>query len=157
MTVDTRAKQLSFFDGSYVIKQDQELLDYIRINQFTSALTIGSTQWLTNVINTVDQGPVSLCIWIQNSQFKFNQLVQDLNAVIENHLHIGSVIYLAVNKYLADPDRYDHDLDQDYDIAIAQYIGRHVRAKIEQYRPCGLDRGDKFNWVHPLTRFYLRV
>jgi hypothetical protein len=69
----------------------------------------------------------------------------------------GSLIYLAVNKYVAIPNQYDCNLSPDYDTAIEQFINTRVNAKIEQYQPCGFDAGNKFNWVHPLTRFYLRA
>ena len=69
----------------------------------------------------------------------------------------NGLIYLALNKYLVLPKCYDRNLSEDYDVAIEEFITKQINATVEKYYACGLDNGNRFNWVHPLTRFYLRV
>lgn len=153
----TRDLQLSFFDGLYVIKQDQELLDLIRTKNYRIALGIGAVGWLHQHIQLVNHGMVDLCIYILNEPFDFDQAIEKINSIIEQNMNSNGLIYWSLNKYLAKPKVYAQDLPDDYDQAIEQFVCRNVHADIEQYHACGKDQGIKFNWVHPLTRFYLRV
>jgi hypothetical protein len=84
-------------------------------------------------------------------------LCNNINHVIQHHMNSGGLIYLSVNKYLVTARCYAKELDEDYDQAIKQFVGQQITASIQTYWPCGLDRGNKFNWVHPLTRFLFKV
>ena len=153
----TRELQLSLFDGNCRIRQDQDLIDAIVSNKYKKALGVGDVDYFTNFIEFVDRGVVDFCIYIQREEFDFDDLATNLNYIIKNNTAPGALIYLSVNKYAAIPSRHDCDLSADYDTAIEQFVSSRVNAKIESYYPCGFDFGNKFNWVHPLTRFYLRV
>jgi hypothetical protein len=153
----TRELQLSLFAGNCRIQQDQDLIDVIVANQYTTALGIGDVDYFNNFIKFIDSDLVDFCIYIQRKEFDFEDLVDRINSVIKNNMAPGSLMYLSLNKYVAIPNKHNDNLSADYDTAIEQFIGARVNAKIESYQPCGFDFGNKFNWVHPLTRFYLRV
>jgi hypothetical protein len=153
----SRELQLSLFDGNCRIRQDQDLIDVIISNKYTKALGVGDIDYFKNFVECVDRGVVNFCIYIQREEFNFNDLVTNLNYIIKNNMAPGALIYLSLNKYVATPGRYDCHVSADYDTAIEQFISTRVNAEIESYQPCGFDFGNKFNWVHPLTRFYLRV
>lgn len=153
----TRELQLSVFKENCRIQQDQELIDLIVANKYTQALGVGNISYFDEFIKFVNSGQVDFCIFMQQQEFNFNELVESLNNIIKHNMLPGSLIYLSLNKYVAIPDRYDCNLSSDYDTAIEQFISARVNANVEQYLPCGFDSGNKFNWVHPLTRFYLRV
>ena len=153
----TRQFQLSLFDGSYVIKQDQDLIDLIASRGYTLALGVGSVSYFSQYINIVDNGAVDFCIWIQTEPFDFDHLIDRLNLIISHNMHNNGLIYLALNKYLVSPRVYDSALPEDYDLAIEKFVADRVHANIESYHACGVDQGLKFNWVHPLTQFILRV
>lgn len=152
----TRQIQLNFFDGQFVIKQDQELIDLINQHKYTTALGVGDVGYFKKYINLVDSGQTDFCIYIQVFKFNFNDLVDHINYIAKKNLKPGALMYLSLNKYMAEPGRYDTSLPIDYDLAIKQFITQRVNLLVETYQPCGLDLGQKFNWVHPLTRFYLR-
>lgn len=154
----TRELQLSLFNGDCRIRQDQELIDVIVSNKYKKALGVGDVNYFKNFIEFVNCGLVDFCVYIQQEEFNFNDLVDSLNCIIENNMSPGSLIYLSINKYVAIPGKYNaSNLSSDYDTAIEQFIRARVNAKIESYQPCGFDFGNEFNWVHPLTRFYLRI
>jgi len=153
----TRELQLSLFKGHCRIQQDQDLIDTITANTYTQALAVGDVEYFANFIEFVDTVPINFCIYIQMEKFDFNDLVAKVNYIIKNQMVPGSLMYLAINKYMAEAKCYDSTLSADYDIALGQFITKNVYATVEKYLPCGLDGGNKFNWVHPLTRFWLRV
>lgn len=153
----TRELQLGLFEGDCRTQQDQDLIDTIQANGYTQALAVGDADYFANFIKLVDTGPAEFCIYIQMEEFDFNTLVDHVNHIIKTQMNPGSLLYLSLNKYMAEAKCYDSTLSSDYDIAIGQFITKHVYANVEQYLPCGLDFGNKFNWVHPLTRFWLRV
>ena len=153
----TREIQLSWFESGSVIRQDQDLINTIVDGQYTQAVGYGNIDYFKNHINFVNSGPVDFCIYIVNKPFDFVQLIEHVNDVIKTQLNNNSLIYLSINKYLTIPKLYDSSLADDYDCAIEQFVAKNVNAQIERYHSCGNDGGNQFNWVHPLTRFYLRV
>jgi len=153
----TRKKQLGFFDRSYVIKQDQELIDLIRLNTYKKALGVGDIGYFAQFIDFVDCGPVDFCMYIQLDPFDFDDLIDNINAIIKKDIVTNGLIYLSLNKYIALPRCYDASLPDDYDQAIKEFITTRVNATVEKYFSCGQDQGNMFNGVHPLTRFYLRT
>jgi hypothetical protein len=153
----TRELQLGFFHNDCCIKQDQELIDLIQQHKFVRAIAKGSVNYFNQFVEFVEDQPVDFCIFIINEPFDFDILCQEVNTVIQQHMNANGLIYLSVNKYLVDPRCYSDQLDEDYDQAIKQFVERRVNAAIKTYWPCGNDHGNKFNWLHPLTRFLLQV
>lgn len=130
-------------------------MDFIRRSGFTKCCALGDVEYFRCCIDFVQQEPVDFCIYIQNTEFDFDDLARDLNDVIATRVTPGGRIYLALNRYLIRPRRYAEDLSQDFDTAIGEYAARRILARIDTYLPCGSDGGNRFNWVHPLTRFYM--
>ena len=155
----TRKTQLSWFEAGSVIHQDQQLVDLIQQNHYTKALGYGDIDYFKQYINIVESGPVDFCIYIENcfqQPYNFNELIDRVNYIIKMHMNSNGLMYLSINRYLAQPGRYAKNLSKDYDCAILEFVSRHVNARVERYFACGDDGGTRFNWAHPLTRFYLR-
>lgn len=153
----TREKQLSWLEPGHMIKQDHDLISTIIDCQYTHALGYGDIDYFKSYINFVSSGPADFCIYIVNEPFDFIEVTTHVNHIIETDMNNNSLIYLSLNKYLAHPKQYDSTLADDYDCAIKQFITKNISAKVEQYHACENDGGQKFNWAHPLTRFYLRI
>lgn len=151
-----RHRQLSWLPLGAVIRQDQELIAFIQSYGYDRAIGYGSIDFLRPFINLVEQAPEDLVIYIQTDPYDFNWLIDSVNHVVDHKIKQGGRLYLSFNKYQAVPGNYHSDLAEDYDQAILQYMSAKIAAKLEQYLPCGDDRGNKFNWVHPLTRFYFQ-
>lgn len=153
----SRERQTIWIGKECRILQDQELINLIIENNFSKAIGVGSVDYFKDFIEFVQSGPVNFCIYIQTQEYNFWALAEHLNDIIANGLTSGALLYLSINKYQAVADCYDNLLAEDYDTAILQFVQKNINAKIENYYPCGNDGGVKFNWVHPLTRFYLRT
>lgn len=150
-----RKQQLSWFDEPVTIKQDQELIDFIKHNNIQHAIMYGDT-FFAQHITKVDHGPVDLIIWIQNQPFKFDQLVSNINREISTNLSHTGTFYLAINKFLCTEPQSGIDFPADYDHAILQYMEHNVDAVLVQHFLDYNSVGTMFNWVHPLTRFYFK-
>lgn len=152
-----RQRQLSWMPPGAIIKQDDELIASIRSYGYTRAIGYGSVDFLHPFIEIVEHAPEDLVIYIETDSYDFDSLIDRVNHILAHELNPGGRLYLSFNKYQAAARCYANDLPEDYDLAILQYLSAKITAKIEQYLPCGDDRGLKFNWVHPLTRFYFRT
>jgi hypothetical protein len=150
-----REQQLGWFDDSHVIKQDQDLIDYMQQRHIRSARIHGDA-FFSQYVNKVDHGSVDFIIWIENQSFNFEQLVSNINNEIANNLSPNGVLYLAVNKFLCNEPIKTTDLPDEYDYAILKYVTDNVKASMEQYFLDIDGVGTMFNWVHPLTRFYFK-
>jgi hypothetical protein len=150
-----RRTQLSWFDQPVMIKQDNELIEYIQANNIKHARIHGDngvfSQYVTPVNHCCD-----FAIYIENSwqPFDFDELIQKLNYEIQNYLCDKGVLYLAVNKFLCMPRCYDSTLPENYNDAIVQYLKRNINAEMKTAIVPAHIQGDAFNWIHPLTRFY---
>jgi hypothetical protein len=69
----------------------------------------------------------------------------------------GGIVYLSINKFLAAPVKYKKNTDDNYDQLIYQFVNENIKAEILSYSYVKNDHGIMFNFVHPLTRFYLKV
>ena len=150
-----REQQLSWSTEPVVIHQDQELVNYIQSNCIQSAMVHGD-QFFSQYITKVEHGPVDFIIWIENKLFDFDRLIADINLQINTRLTKNGVLYLSINKFLCIPKQYNNMLSENYEDAILEYVSDNVNARIEKYLPDRNSTSDQFNWVHPLTRFYLR-
>ena len=151
-----REQQINVFNQEVSFKQDIELIDYIHCHNYTSALAHGDVDYFQNYINFVDHGPVDFCIYIINEKFKWEDLANNINLILEKDLNNNGVLYLSINKFLAEPTLIAYNLNDDYDLAIEEYIRKYINADIENYYYNSIDNGQYFNFAHPLTRFYLR-
>jgi len=151
-----RDQQINSFNQEVSFKQDIELIDYIRFHNYTSALAQGDVDYFQKYINFVAHGPVDFYIYIINERFKWENLADNINLILEKDLVNNGVLYLSINKFLADPASVAYNLNDDYDLAIGEYIRKYTNADIENYYYEPNDNGQYFNFAHPLTRFYLR-
>lgn len=150
-----RDRQLSWLMPGSVIRQDQDLIDFIKSTGSSRAIGFGDVSYFNSHIEFVETSLVDLCIYIQTKKFDLDELITHINSVIDQNIVDQGKIYLAFNKYQIYPRKYAQNLPDDFDEAIGVYVKQKIHARIDTYKPCGLDGGNKFNWVHPLTRFYL--
>lgn len=129
----------------------------IQEHGFTQARGYGDIEYFAPFIEFVNDGPVDFCVIIKNDAFDFTELCDNVNSIIDQHMNPNGLIYLSLNKYLVKPRCYSPELSDDYDLAIEQFVGKNIKATIRTYKPCGLDHGNMFNWIHPLTRFLLEI
>jgi len=151
-----RSRQLSWLSPGSRIRQDQDLIDFIRQNAFEKCYAVGDVDYFSPWIQFVDQGPVDFCICIQTAGFDLDDLIDHINCMIQQKISAGGHVYLAFNRYQITPKKYADGLSDDFDTAIDQYVRAKIQARVDRYIPCGEDDGNQFNWIHPLTRFYLR-
>jgi hypothetical protein len=154
--ISTREEQLPWFNEPVIIQQDWELIKYIQDNKISHALLLGDSDFFKQHVDFSYKESVDFVIWIQNSPFRFDKLLQDINLVIDKKLNSNGILYIAINKFLCLPDCYNANLDNNYETAILQYVKQHVLADIVNYFPDTDTNGISFNWAHPLTRFYLK-
>lgn len=153
-TLSWRERQLSWFAEPVVIKQDQQLIEYMHQTKVQQAMIYGDN-FFSQFVDTVEHGPVDFIIWIQNTPYEFDKLVDELNKNIASNLCKNGILYLALNKFLGSGPQHRH-LPDNYNSAIRQYLTDSVDAVIEKsFFDCN-SVGSMFNWVHPLTRFYFK-
>jgi hypothetical protein len=156
-----REQQLAVFQENcsetLMIQQDQDLIDFIRNNNYTTALAHGDTEFFGQYLTLVKTGTVDFCIFIINEPFVFADVVNSVNNTIQYNMNKDGIIYLAINKFLSFPFKYRGNINDDYDQLIYQLVEEQVNAEILDYSYVEDDQGIMFNFAHPLTRFYLKV
>lgn len=143
--------QLNWYAGD-LYYQDYLLQEFIIQNKIERICYLGDCNYIKTIINSQNNLNPQLCIFIVNSLFKFSEVVYTCNKNLEN-LGNGSWLYLSVNKFLAESEPQE-GIVEDYDDAIYNFIANRIKFKIVKYYSGKTDQGRKFNWVHPLTRFY---
>lgn len=144
-------RQLEWHEGDYV-QQDIDLKEFIKNNSITRIRYIVDSYNLKNVFGSENNDDPMLCVYIVKQKFKFSEIVKTCNLELKK-LKFGNFLYLSINKFIAIPEPQEN-ISNDYDQAIYEYISSRVESKIHTYTSGKEDFGDRFNWVHPLTRFY---
>lgn len=141
-----------------IIKQDQDLLDFINKHNFKNIIGFGDIDYFKDIVSLGDDSTIEsdFCIYIVNETFNFDYIVNDVNNIIKNKLVDGAVLYLAVNKFLAEPKNYNIVSCGNYDLDIKNYFTANINAHLLQFNIDDNDQGHTFNWAHPVTNFYFK-
>ena len=135
-----------------MVAQDHDLLQFIVDNHITSIKYLGDADFLKPIIQRESNDP-TMCVYIANQNFKFSKLLEQCNLEL-TLMPKNSFLYLAINKFLANSESCNLALPDDYDDAILEYVKNKIQCPIIKYYSGKDDYGQKFNWLHPLTRFY---
>jgi hypothetical protein len=139
--------QLQWYEGD-ITEQDYDLEQFVHSNGISGIKYIGDSEYLKPILEK-EHNSTNLCVYIVNSPFRFDDIIDICN----NELKVNKFLYLSINKFLAISESQDN-INEDYDEAIYDYIKNHTNYPILKYKSGKEDGGKKFNWVHPLTRFY---
>lgn len=144
--------RLSWYNSD-ITQQDHELLEFVIKNNINSVRYLGECIFLKPIVNRESNDP-EMCIFLVNQPFKFSKIVSICNQEIKK-LPLNGFFYLAVNKFLALSEPQENIVD-DYDDAIFNYVQKNVCYPIIKYYNGKDDYGQRFNWGHPITRFYFQ-
>lgn len=145
-----RETQLKWYKGD-TIQQDYELEQFVLDQNISSITYLGDSCYLKSIIGKeIPDG--QLYVHIINHPSKLSDITNISNHILKNSVSV-KFLYLAINKFILHPEPQS-DVVDDYDDAIYNYVTTHVDSKLIKYHSGKIDGGVKFNWVHPLTRFY---
>lgn len=145
-----RDTQLKWYGGDSLL-QDQELCDFVSNNDICQIRYTGDSEYLESIIGKKNNIG-DMCIYLINSPFKFSEIVKIANQEIKK-LKPNGILYLSINKFLAKSEP-QNNVNSDYDSAIFNFVVDNVCYPLLKYHSGVIDGGQRFNWVHPLTRFY---
>lgn len=134
--------------------QERDLCDFVQDNQITAIRYLGNCDRIKSILGLENDQEYQLCVTIYNREFYFSELVSECNRILQT-LPKDGFLYVSINKFLAVPEP-DPNMPNDYDMAILTYMLAHVEAPLFRYHSGSVDSGQRFNWVHPLTRFIFR-
>ena len=143
---------LKWYDEPVIFEQDHQLIEYIISHNIKVAYGAGPIDFLKPYLTISNDQPTYFGIYIVNNHFNFNELIVNINNLLNTKVNN---LYLSINKFLAIPDSYENDLPSNYDEAIYNYVNKHICGTIVNYYSGSNDFGERFNWSHPLTRFWI--
>lgn len=145
--------QLSWYGGD-VLLQEQELLQFISNRTINKIKYLGDCEDLADVLGVENcNNNYDMCIYIVNSQFVFSDVVENCIKQLQS-LNTDGFLYVAINKFLAVAQSNVDITEESYDKCILDYMVSNIPYTLIQYHSGELDGGKKFNWAHPITRFY---
>jgi hypothetical protein len=145
-----RKQQLKWYGGD-IILQDQELLNFVEHHHVEKIRYIGDSKHLELTIGKKsDQG--EMCIYLVKSSFNLDHVVKVCNEELAQ-LAPGGILYLALNKFLLEPCTQE-SVNPNYEAAIYDFVVSHIHYPVIRYHSGIIDGGQRFNWIHPVTRFY---
>lgn len=153
-TTSWRNKQLQWYGGDTLI-QDAELLAFINHRNINRIRYDGDYGYLRELIGHQVDSNYDMCIYIVNSPFDFTHIANTCVDLIKS-INCGGFLYLAINKFLAAAESNANIIEEDYDKCILNFICNAVTYPLVQYHSGEIDGGQKFNWAHPITRFYFQ-
>lgn len=145
-----RKQQLHWYGGDLVL-QDQEILDFVEYHNIQQIRYVGDSQHLELILGKKsEQG--DMCVYLIKSPFKLDHVVEVCNEELQR-LRPGGILYLAFNKFLLEPCAQP-TVNPNYEAAIYDFVVSRIHYPLIRYHSGVIDGGKRFNWLHPLTRFY---
>lgn len=145
-----RKQQLKWYGGDMIL-QDQEILNFVEYQNIQNIKYVGDSKHLELTIGKKSNHG-EMCIYLVKSPFKLDHIVEVCNQELER-LAPGGILYLALNKFLLEPCS-QQTVNPSYEAAIYDFVVSHIRYPLICYHSGIVDGGKRFNWIHPLTRFY---
>jgi hypothetical protein len=144
--------QLQWYHGDMIL-QDHELLHFVQHNKINKIKYIGDSKYLEDIIGKKHSDIADMCIYLVNSFFDIQKVLEICNQEIRC-LPKNGIFYLSLNKFLLQSAPQQQNIDANYDFALRDFVIAHVHFPLLRYYSGAVDGGQRFNWVHPLTRFY---
>jgi len=138
--------------GGNIFEQDYLLKVFVEQKQISRILYLEDDGHVQSIIGHQVETDAQMCVYVVNRTFQFSSIIKICNETLSK-LGKGSWLYLSINKFLAIPEP-QLEIPEQYDDAIYSYITSGVKYKLQDYITGKNDYGNRFNWVHPLTRFY---
>jgi hypothetical protein len=145
-----RKQQLKWYGGDIVL-QDQELLNFVEYHNIQKIRYIGDSKHVELVVGRKSD-PGEMCVYMIKSPFELDHVVEVCNQELDR-LEPGGILYLSLNKFLLEPCALE-PVNPNYDATIYDFVVSHMRYPVIRYHSGIVDGGQRFNWIHPLTRFY---
>ena len=145
-----RKQQLKWYGGD-IILQDHELLSFVENHNIQKIRYVGDSKHLELLVGKKSEHG-EMCIYLVKSPFKLDHIVDVCNQELDR-LEPGGILYLALNKFLLEPCS-QQNVNANYESAIYDFVVSHIRCPLIRYHSGVIDGGKRFNWIHPLTRFY---
>lgn len=153
--------QLRYFGALCKTRREKNLEDFIITNGINRVHVIKDNSILDSFlvdyqIEQTDPGSADAVI-ITNQQFSrldVSVMLSKLVALLDQ----CPLIYLCLNKYYlnANESIRDHDLADNYDVAIVQWLSKHItNANIINISSTFAEDGSWFTWVVPSTELLL--
>lgn len=145
-----RRVQLKWYNGDIVV-QDKEILDFVANHNIEGIRYIGDSKHLELLVGKKsDVG--NMCIYLIKSAFDIDHVISTANQALAQ-LPQGGILYMALNKFLLEPT-VKTTTNANYESALYEYITNNIQYPVLRYHSGEIDSGQRFNWIHPLTRFY---
>ena len=154
MIRDWRTVQKSFFKEDIELEQDQRIINFFA-NKDVPTYGHGQISFFLNKINFIENlKSYRQALLIFNRKIEKNDLknwVKKLkNIIIDN-----SIICISINKFQIYSKRSSLNLNEDYDIALHDFISAEFKnSKIKYFYIKNL-KGDSFNSASPTTQFFI--
>lgn len=146
-----------FYEGDYKLRRIQEIEDFIRLNGYQRVLHVEET-WLDLRCPGVT--------WVEKSESADLILVTHqgysrlpCSAIIDQIEDWTSTsdLYLCLNRHYLNIDNQpiDLDLDDDFQVAIGQWLRKSLSRTVIDLSRYYTDRGKHFTWSVPDRHFFI--
>lgn len=151
---DWREKQKKIFLGDVEFEQDQRIIDYFEIKD-TPTLGYGPISYFSNKIRFVKNLEFyKQALLIFNQKIEKKILLYFIKSLKKKMLN-NSKICITINKFLVYSAYPAMDLNDDYDIALYDFLANEFKnSKIKYFYVPNL-KGNHFNFASPTTQFYI--
>jgi hypothetical protein len=154
MLKDWRSTQKKFFKESIEFEQDQRIINFF-VNKGIPTYGHGEISYFLDKINFTENlqtYPQALLIF--NKKIEKNELKNFIQK-FKSKIIDDSKICISINKFQIYSKKSSPNVDEDYDLALHNFIFQEfVNSKIEYFYVKNLE-GDSFNFASPTTQFFI--
>lgn len=141
--------QRNFFVEQCVLRREKQIEDFIRLNGFKNVFVSADTDILSSVPSVELMYQADLAVITDQ---KFSRLpCPAIIDVIDRIMAAVPVLYLCLNRHYINIDNsfHDQDLDDNFNVAITQWLKKNLSHHVLDLSLDYLDIGHTFTWAVP--------
>jgi hypothetical protein len=146
--------QRNFFEGDFELRRERQIKDFLMLNGYKHVHYISDTDVFQNE-NNVDIHHAEIVVLTDQkfSRYPCPIIIQKITNLITN-----LPLYICLNRHYINIDNSYHDftLDENFPIAITQWLKNSLEADVIDLSLNYIDYGNAFTWAVPDRHYYIR-
>jgi len=146
--------QRNFFEDDFELRRERQIKDFLFLNGFQKIHYITDTDVFKNECNVdISEADIVVITDQKFSRYPCPTIIQKIQDLV-NQLPL----YLCLNRHYINIDNSYHDfeLDNNFSLAITQWLKRSLDADVIDLSLNYIDYGNAFTWAIPDRHYYIR-
>lgn len=146
--------QRNFFEGDFELRRERQIKDFLELNGYKNIHYITDTDVFKDKAGVeIDSAEIIVITDQKFSRYPCPIIIKKIQELVEY-----CPLYLCLNRHYINIDNsyHDFDLDNNFPIAITQWLKKSLNAEVTDLSLNYTDYGNAFTWAVPDRHYFIR-